>query len=432
MPHSRDPFIHPNNHHRNVQNSNSLRYQELNRRQEQPQKSEGQLVQTVKFLWFVACSLGMIYHLYDTTEMYLKYSTNSQVIIDSNDNFIPPSMTMCFSFNQIIIPSKLDDARLKILKKYQCQTRISTLVIPACGHLLNGLGIDKILNDMSVHLSDTLLPHQWNRIEEKVNYYSMGYKCLKVSRYNNKSKSLGPPNMDFLELENKNIFTVKFNGSFVIGDTLTFKIYIHNSTRLHHIREGNNLIVESKNGMNTFQIDCQIVKSTYLKHPFESDCINYGIESKYKSKGNCFESCYGGEYGNSNDQNGFITTDNFDLLNYDLKFSKPRKVHSNIEENCRKKCKTDCYTDMYFPKVIDKFAINAIPDEIIMTLYQNYPTNNINMVPSFDTNSYIIYLASVVALWFGCSLYFTLVDSFKLVHSMFGKISNHKPVSHRH
>ena len=133
---------------------------------------------------------------------------------------------------------------------------------------------------------------------------------------------------------------------------------------------------------------------------------------EHESRSECFEVCYGGREGRSNDQHGFITTDNYDLLKYEMFYGK-RKIHKNLEKDCYKKCRTDCITKRYQGTLASKFAVEGFDEQLGAVLRSTSPTSptiTVNMVQSFGMHSFVIYFASVIGLWFGCSIFSTILD----------------------
>ena len=189
-------------------------------------------------------------------------------------------------------------------------------------------------------------------------------------------------------------------------------IGIHTSDTLLRFRDGNLFeMYTEREGDNLFGIDSQLIDIRLLKYPFESNCVDYHGK-EFESRSECFEVCYGGREGRSNGQHGFITTDNYDLLKYEM-FYGNQKMYKNLEEKCYEKCRTDCITKRYHGSLVSKFAVEGVDELLGIFLLSTYPTITVNMVQSFGMHSFIIYFASVIGLWFGCSIFSTVIDFFK-------------------
>lgn len=367
--------------------------------------------------WLVICCIGLSYHLFDTTAKYLRYSVNSQVIVSESSNIIPPSVSICFAPNEVVIPNKLDDETKKKFLKYQCHLVGNYLANPRCRQVLDGINTKELMETKTVNLTNYILRNPLFLVtEEDKEYFTFGFKCIKVSKFIDKKRELRVSEMDGMTDSNREIMKIIFNASFRLDDRLNFKLKIHNSVSLRYFREGTDIILSAvKTQYILFAVDCQIVRNEYLKYPYESNCIDYA-DSEYESQGHCFESCFGGKHGNSNDQTGFITTDNYDLLDYGYKhpfIENYRAIHENLEIKCAKKCRKGCVEYRYYPSLLNRYGVEGFHYEIIVNLYLNNPILKLYMTKSFDMNSYIIYLASVTSLWFGCSVFNSVIGAFK-------------------
>ena len=364
-----------------------------------------------KFVWLSLCLIGVIYHLYDTTSDFLKYPTGSQVTITNQKEFLPPAMSVCFNYYEIIIPESLSPEARKIWHKEQCYIFRSYKYLPQCTQILGNITYSEMLKNKTVNIADIMMnfPGIYAPAREFTEYFRLGQKCVKLALFKDKRKLLSLSDMDDLSGDSPVILQAYFNVAFRTFPKLHSRIGIHNSHTLFRLRKGSSFEVTAEDkGDNYFRVDSQLIESRYLKYPFESNCADYDGK-EYESRSECFELCYGGREGRSNDQHGFITTDNYDLLKYEMFYGKNEK-DKNLENECYKKCRTDCTTTRYHGSLMSKFALEGFDGLFGISLFSSYPSIRVVMIPSFGLTSFIIFAASVTSLWFGCSIFVTVRD----------------------
>ena len=377
-------------------------------KQEHPEPRLRNFRKRFKFCWLVLCLTGLSYHLYDTTNKFLKYPTNSQVSIAREKDILPPALSVCFNYHEILDPSALDDRTRESLNIYQCFKFKSYTLLPLCNRILGNITFSEMLQNKTVNITDII----WKVDERATEYFRLRTKCIKIVLFKDTSRRQSLSRMDYMAGLSPIILKVFFDVTFRTFPKLHALIGVHNADRLFRLRDGNAFLVTAEEHVvNVFHIDHQLIESRYLQYPFESNCVDYN-GSEFESQNHCFEVCYGGPEGKSNGQNGLITTANYSLLNYSMAYRWA--VNEKVEKECYEKCPTECMQKEYYASVQTKFAVEGLENKMGFYLYSSHPSVTVIMVQSFDLHSFIIYFASVISLWFGCSIFHTIFGSLNI------------------
>lgn len=363
----------------------------------------------ILYTWLLLCLIGLSFHFYDTTSKYLKYPTSSQVYVGSAKEIIPPSISICFHYPEIMDPSTLQDIDRDTLMDNQCYIIKNYVLNPVCQRFFEKLNLNEFMINKTVDLEQIIwqLPVDIE-LEEKLQYFSLRCKCVKLSLYKDKNKPLKSYEMDNMRHKLKTITSLFMDISFKLDSKLQFLLYIHQSNQFIHFRSAIPLVISPEDGKeNVFVIDTKIFSSTTLQHPFESNCIKY-VHTKYSSEGHCFELCYGGPKGNDHGQVGFVTTENMKQLDYPNKYGI--KVNVSRETYCSSLCRIDCSSIQFYRSLESQLLVDGFTGSIGLVITQNEPRTSVIMVSSFDLESYIIYMASVLGLWLGYSVYQLPID----------------------
>lgn len=311
----------------------------------------------MKCLRTLTCSIGIICHLCGTTQRYLSYETTSQVSITIPENILPPGISVCFNLNEIILESSLDPAERQIYSRARCSRYTSgESNTTICKYLMNNILLSDILSKKTIKANDFITkPKKYGmKLEIAMEYYSMRLKCFKLARFKDRKRELLSSDMDRSVDPCREVLEAVFNRSFRIGTRMAFGISIYESGKLKHFRDSNTLIRSTiAKEKNLFYLDYEEVTSHYLPAPFRSACENYE-ESKFESKSHCFEECYGRYNGNASGKDGFITTANYSILNYALKYYP--EIDSIRDQKCNQMCHSDCITKHYYGSITEEYG----------------------------------------------------------------------------
>lgn len=360
----------------------------------------------------ITCSFGLFIHGYLNTKDYLQYKVRSQVSISLPKSLKPPAISFCQSLSYLIIPEKLKDVEMKDYVNHNCS---NPYVSDGhhCQDILHNYSMSDIMNLMTTNYSY----HAMREVETE-NYYKLGHKCTKFARIMINQERLTSGDMDKLEifpgrLVHYLIFAL--NPSFI-------SLIVHDSDKLSYSREGNILLTfiapQEPNAMITTYDE---IETTYLRSPFESDCVSYEKIGAFVTRGDCFEKCYERKYdSNFQYKDGFITTTDYTQVG---SMSSNSKYNREIDMECDKLCKFDCKTREYFISIVEKYTYHnhnfTFPKDdrqsYFFNLLSSRPFFSVILLPSTDFNSYIIFMASIAGLWLGSSLYGSVINAHSFV-----------------
>ena len=361
-----------------------------------------------------------------TTKEYLDFETTTQVSISTPLEIIPPALSVCFSPTEIFMADRLDKKERKHFDDANCgdETRITNQ--SECYRILHNLKESTLFTNLTINLTDatTFLSLEDKTNEMIVEYYKLGLKCIKLSRFKDTDKLLTAGEMDDMKpYPGKLLLVATFNRSVIINPTLTLAIAVHESSKLSHFREGNMILAIVKTSVqNLFLFDFEDIKSKFLRHPFESNCIDYS-KLRYESRSDCIEHCYDNDMRTKYNIKGFMTTSNFNQLNFPISEHKP---DVDSDKKCNEQCRKDCTTIEYFTNPLEKYWIQAIELKFRLLLFSTRPSTSIVMIAAFDLNSYIIYIASIAGLWFGCCIFITVNDLIKILFVAVNMLTQYK------
>ena len=175
-----------------------------------------------------------------------------------------------------------------------------------------------------------------------------------------------------------------------------------------------------KTDLNGRKIAVQKMTTRNLKFPYYTNCINYEKESQmYKSTGECMERCLTSsimrKYGKI--INYYSTTTNFTKEipdHFNIEFEIIADINSHCSKNCHEECTNVRYT-MYLRDIYDPLFKKFFKLDIEADL----PAISIQLQPYLEFLPYLIFVASVVGLWLGFTLYSTPLD---MIYKLFNAI----------
>ena len=192
-------------------------------------------------------------------------------------------------------------------------------------------------------------------------------------------------------------------------DSFGFGLYIHPENVLSHLREGNARYIRFKFGAeNFFQITYDYIESNYLPHPYESNCVNYS-STRFESLGDCVERCYEANYKMKHDAHfGVISTINYTEVN--VGNAAEIKYDHEIDSNCCAKCRIGCETINYVSIINSQFIIHEMINVFALSIASMRQYVYVTSTAGFGACSFVIYLASIISLWLGFSVYGSPID----------------------
>ena len=377
-----------------------------------------------RIFWFLVCSFGLCYHLYAITTGYLKYDTNSEVIISSPLHIVPPSVSICAAPHELLKEESFPPEVMKQFQEANCDETTKIANSYQCGAFIENFYLSEIFMNKTISLVDMIFDiPKLPRNEEKLEYYMHGLKCVKLSRFKNRTIQLSAGQMDKMKpVPGKQVIAAVFQKTRRTNQTLNLHITLHDSSKLAHFREGNMLVViTDTTERNLFLLDYEDIESRLLKAPFSSNCYGYPRHG-FESKSDCIEKCYEGTLRGRGIPAGFMATTDFGELNFKMKEHIFHEPDHKVDDQCTELCPNSCVRKEHFLSVLERYGIVVLKDMILILIYSTRPSTLVVMQASFSVHSFIIYAASIAGLWFGCSLFITITDILCLISSIVRKV----------
>ena len=202
--------------------------------------------------------------------------------IAMQDEVLPPAMSVCFDYHEMIIPEKLQPDARNIWFYEECFKFKSYHFLRQCSRILGNITYSEMLLNRTVHIPGMIskMRGEWQQVEGWVEYFRLGQKCIKLTLFKEGTKLLSLSDMDKMGYLTPKVLSVYFNVSFKsINPNFThlrLGFGIHSSDTFLRFREGNFFdVFAERRGDNLFGIDGQLIDTRYLKHPFESNCADY-------------------------------------------------------------------------------------------------------------------------------------------------------------
>lgn len=398
---------------------------EMRRRDIQPtsQATTSKTSSIVKIFWFIVCAICFTYHYASTTQRYLAYETMTLVTMTFPRTISPPSISLCFDPLEIINEETLNDEQEKLFVENECYLAAGNefpKFLTCISKILMRMKASELFSNHTLRLQDislepTEFPDQ-NRMEDGIEFFKVGLKCFKRSRFKSSSRKLSNAQLDFMRpIPGRKVLDAIYNHSIRSDKDLITSIVLHEPDKLSHFRENNELFITINRKKNLFFIDYEAIESRYLKSPFETNCIDYGT-TEFESYGDCFEHCY------QQHDEGFITTSDPGKLDFNMSISNNFLPNEDLDSSCSDKCRRDCITKDFYLSLLNVYGIESLGDSYRIIVFSSRPKMTITMIGVFDIQSYIIYIASILSLWFGCCIHETVTNFVKTLCSTVYKI----------
>lgn len=354
--------------------------------------------------WFVICSVGLVVHSWLTTNTYLQYNTFTEVQVYTPVSFRPPAVSLCFVLSDVMNVSKLDAADQGIWLENGCKQHISG----PCLELLHRYGVERVINELTF---DFTYKKRFREDEVTTNqtiYYKKRMKCVRyaVDMSQSEDGTLDVGEVDEMSATRISFLVIELPPQGNVSGAQV-ALFVHDSDSFSHIRDGNLVWITIDNN-NYHVTGFDHIESHYLPKPFWTACNRYS-ETPYKSKGECLELCYDEKYRKmTNLDPGLVTSSNLSLVKLPSK-SKMRYDRS-IDRKCSERCKRKCRSLTYYSVTIGDYLIPKINPIFYHDVTLSRPFTKVRHIPSFDTNQYVIFIASAAGMWLGSSLYVSITN----------------------
>ncbi|KAI1286215.1 hypothetical protein HDE_11067 [Halotydeus destructor] len=227
-------------------------------------------------IWFLFCTAGCLYQVYDRTSLYLEYQTSRLVKILLPETILPPNLALCLRYAEILdkeqyirdfnmrsIDFAFLDANLTI-EEYFKYTPEPFELIENCGVRRNFL-----MDIMNVSQCRTQLRVTKTYVQQYV-CYLISWRYPAFFKYQAASRALTHTNeMYFINFNTTRLRQVrKFNAILHYG-----KLPDKDADLATPITR----VIDDVNNRtsNVFEIDYFYVRNTRLPLPYDTECINY-------------------------------------------------------------------------------------------------------------------------------------------------------------
>lgn len=171
-------------------------------------------------------------------------------------------------------------------------------------------------------------------------------------------------------------------------------------------------------------------RSELLPAPFETDCIDYPVETPHESKHHCFDVCSAEMYLKEfNLLPPFTMIDKSRDSRIDFVTDKTTvKRKRQIAQLCREKCsRHDCRRDRFVSDIVAETPENVVNVTSVNLLKPISPKYDIKFAAMMQWTDYITYVLSSVSFWIGfCPL--TIILTFR-VEQLFAHNRDHDRIA---
>lgn len=393
------------------------------RKEKQVRKPKNKL--PLKTIWLVICLIGLTIHSSFVIDTFLHYDVATETVIETPKDVRPPATSVCFLLWHLLKKEsfELDHPCQGNLKKKafiaQC---IEELVKSSLNEIL-AMTYSPIqylnffeLREVSNAWSTYKVTNQSRKNGSLQEYYNGPYRCIRFETSTNNNNNL----LQRLSVSNltKGYPKARYflNASFDVSPNITpqittVRVYVHEQDTFPRGAITLPAILNITREQ-LFIVSYRKVETIFLPKPFKFNCINYDEIKTFESHKHCVDDCI---IKKSNTFPFTSVIDNFDR-NYKLTTQSDSKEE---EVFCYDNCPIDCTARTYYTMLADS---NDEEETLtIITRFQE-PETFVRYIPKLDLQSFIIYEAGILSIWFSASIYFTLNDLFLYVFSTVKKI----------
>jgi len=148
------------------------------------------------------------------------------------------------------------------------------------------------------------------------------------------------------------------------------------------------------------------VENLLLPFPYPTQCIDY-IHLQYESQDDCVEQCL-----RTNITKGKVPLSVIKSIYDDTLITLNEGTDVSIRLACLEKCPVDCYDIMYFPRLISR----EMRGNHTISIAVKQAEFKVVYAPVETMTALIVYLAGVIGLWYGASIYVTTKDAVRVIN----------------
>ena len=356
---------------------------------------------TAKFLWLMLCLSIFSTQAVIQTVTYFKYQVSSEIMIDMEQQFRPPSLSMCFLTKDVLLSKG-------VIKLYEKSITLNQAL---------GLFYRKPVLRASFVSSDINSGQRLSlfmRTKDMVTFFKNKMICTKI-RFPISHTYLERINM--LTTTGTGTSQVPFINIFGVWDetyknSTVISFFVHNSKVFPRGYQSPSLRSWLK---KAHILTYKEYLTRFLAPPY-SQCFNY-TQDIMESKEHCTESCLKSEIFRRYNFSLDTLTYSFDEGNVFMNYLNNRYENQifQMEKVCQNKCPIGCYLlRIYVDVSITPFLVKAssqlesLANNFRVSLIHDNPITEISFTPKQLFIDYAIQVASLSSLWLG----FVIFDSF--------------------
>ncbi|KAI1290591.1 hypothetical protein HDE_07964 [Halotydeus destructor] len=358
-------------------------------------------------IWFLICTAGCLYQVYDISATYLKYETSRLMRILLPHKIEPPALTLCLRFSEIIdrpkylrdfhlkyVDDKVLDANLTI-EEYFKYTPDPFDIIVNCG-----VRREFIMDRMSQLQCRSQLQIEKRYVQEYVCYH-IRWTDPVIFEYQTAARALTHTN---------EMYYIHFNKT-RLSQVTNFKAILHYGKipdKAADLAPPIIRVIDDVNNRtsNIFEIDYYFVRSTRLPLPYDSECLNYTeFNANYEDQFAAIDACLINRTLEALDKVPFTTmvTNPYPkrhVSNIDIKNATTMNEVKKVENYCESTISRNDCESVYL-----SCDTSISPGQVfrITATVPNSPCYDVDFTVVLSLTAYIIFICSCLNIWYGLS-----------------------------
>lgn len=375
-----------------------------------------------KTIWLLTCLIGFVVHSSFVLDTFLYYDVTTETVIGTPKDVIPPATSVCFLLWHLLKNEsfKLDHpCRQNLKKKASIEKCVEELVKNPLKKILamtyspleylEFYELREVSNVWSKYegFKHEQTPSYYNGSLQE--YYNGPYRCIRFEITNNNLlKRLSVSNLTKGYPKARYFLNASFDVSpNITPHIMTVRAYVHEQ---YTFPRGAITLpaILAITRQQLFIVSYRRVETIFLPKPFKFNCIDYSEIRKLESREHCVDECMTKKH----KKLPFTAVIN----NLDKDCNLTTKSDSKQEDVCYDNCPVDCTTRTYYTMLAD--STDEEEKLTVITQFQE-PETFVRYIPKLDFQSYVIYEAGILSLWFSASIYFTLNEFYLIVTNLF-------------
>lgn len=167
---------------------------------------------------------------------------------------------------------------------------------------------------------------------------------------------------------------------------------------------------------NGYQLGFQKITTRKLPKPFKDACINYNL-SPFETHFHCLDECINEKIRKTTGKYHPYLLRTADHYREDVQFINVSTInYADYHDACESVCPENCTTTMYNVVTVDSEIY--LDDQL--TIVVDYLTPNIDITyrARLTLEEYLIYIGSILSLWFGWCIHATPVHVFQSIQKV--------------